>query len=108
MSRTASAWLVVGVAGAGTYATRAAFLLVAHRFADIPPRLREALRMIPSAVLGALTVPAIFRPHGGPVDVVDARFVAGVVAFLVAWRTKNLLLTTAVGLVVVTGLEQLG
>lgn len=107
MSPEASAWLVVALAGLGTYATRASFLLVAARFAEVPPRLREALRMIPPAVLGALTVPAIVRPDAA-FDLADARVVAGLVAFLVAWRTKNLLLTTALGLTLVTVLEQLG
>lgn len=108
MSRSASMWLVVAVAGPATYLTRASFILVAHRFAEVPPRLAEALRMIPPAVLAALTVPAILRPHGGGVDLLDARFAAGALAFLIAWRTKNLFLTTVAGLTAVTLLEQLG
>lgn len=108
MSRTAAAWIVVAGAGAGTYGIRASLLLTAHRFGDVPPRLREALRMIPPAALAALAIPAVMRPHGGAIDVVDARFVAGVLALLVAWRTKSLLATTMVGMGAVTLLENVG
>jgi len=108
VSRTTAAWIVVAGAGAGTYAIRASLLLTAHRFGDVPPRLREALRMIPPAAMAALAIPAILRPNGGAVDLMDARFVAGALALLVAWRTQNLLATTAVGMVAVTLLENLG
>lgn len=108
MSRTTSAWLVVAVAGSGTFAIRATLLFAARRFGAVPPRVREALRMIPPAALGALAIPAILRPGGGALDVADARFVAGLVALLVAWRTQSLLLTTAAGLALVTVLEQFG
>lgn len=108
MSRTTAAWIIVGGAGVGTYAIRASLLLSAHRFGDVPPRVREALRMIPPAAMAALAIPAILRPHGGSVDLLDARFVAGALAMLVAWRTQNLLATTVVGMLVVTALENLG
>lgn len=99
---------MIGVAGAGTYVIRASFLFVAHRFAEVPPRIREVLAMIPPAVLGALTAPAVLRPGGGAIDLVDARFVGALLALFVAWKTKNLLLTTAVGLGAVVALQQLG
>lgn len=108
MSETAAAWVVIVAGGVGTFLTRASFLFIAHRFTELPPRVRETLRMIPPAVLAALTVPAILRPGGGAIDVVDARLVGGLLALAIAWRTKNLLLTTAAGLAVVTVLEQLG
>lgn len=108
MTPTVSAWVVIVVAGGGTYAIRVTLLAVAHRFGDVPPRVAEALRMIPAAALAALTVPAVLRPDGGAVDLVDARFVAALVAGAVAWRTKNLLATTVVGLTLATVLSQIG
>lgn len=108
MSPTTTAWVVIAAAGVGTYTIRVTLLAVAHRFGDVPPRVAEALRMIPPAALAALTVPAVLRPDGGAVDVVDARFVAAVVAGVVAWRTKSLLWTTVVGLALATLLSQVG
>lgn len=107
MSRATSAWLVVAIAGPATYGIRASLLLAARRFAKVPDRVREALRMIPPAALGALAIPPILRPGGGSLDLMDPRFVAGIIALLAAWRTKSLLITTAVGLAVVTLLENL-
>lgn len=108
MTSGGSAWTVVAVAGAGTYLIRVTLLAVAHRFGAVPPRVAEALRMIPAAALAALTVPAVLRPDGGPVDLADARFVAAAVAGVVAWRTKSLLATTVVGLALATALPQAG
>ena len=108
MSRTTAAWIVVAGAGSGTYAIRSSLLLAAHRFGEVPPRVREALRMIPPAAIGALAIPAVLRPHGGAIDVIDARFVAGVLALVVAWRTRSLLATTVVGMAMVTLLENVG
>lgn len=105
MSRTASAWLVVAIVGPATFAVRASLLLAARRFGQVPPKVQEALRMIPPAALAALAIPAILRPEGSGVDLVDPRFVAGALALTAAWRTKSLLITTAVGLAVVTVLE---
>ncbi len=108
MSATATAWVVIVGAGLGTYTIRVTLLAVAHRFGNVPPRVAEVLRMIPPAALAALTVPAVLRPDGGAVDLVDARFVAAVVAGIVAWRTKSLLWTTVVGLTLATVLSQIG
>lgn len=108
MSASATAWVVIVAAGAGTYAIRVTLLAVAHRFGALSPRVAEALRMIPPAALAALTVPAVLRPDGGAVDLSDARFVAAAVAAVVAWRTKSLLATTVVGLTLATVLIQIG
>lgn len=106
MSDQLAAWVVVAGAGAGTFAIRATLALLAQRLAEVPVRVRDALRMIPPAALAALTVPALMRPEQAGIDVVDARFVAGVVAFLVAWKTQSLLVTITVGMVAVTLLQQ--
>ncbi len=84
--------------GVGTLALRASVLVVAERLGEVPPRVREVLRMIPPAALAALVAPAVMRPHG-TFDLVSPESVAGLLALLVAWRTKSLLATIVVGLV---------
>ena len=99
-------WVVILVAGAGTYAVRASFLAFADRLSDLPTDVREALRMVPAATLAALTLPALLRPDG-PWAVLGPNALAGVVAGLVAWWTRSALLTVVVGLLAVMGLQQL-
>jgi branched-subunit amino acid transport protein len=90
-------WTAIVLAGIGTYAMRASFLVFAHRLADVPPGIQRILRQIPPAALAAIVVPAFLRPEG-QLDLWQPRFLAGVLAALVAWRTKNIALTLAVGL----------
>ena len=94
MNRT---WTTIVFAGAGTFAMRASFLAAAHRLATLPSWVHRVLRQIPPAALASLVVPALVRPEGS-IDFLQARFAAGVVAALVAWRTRNTALTLIVGM----------
>ncbi len=100
MSLSSRAWIAIVVIGVGTYAIRASFLLVAHRFRGLSPTTREVLRMIPAAALAALVAPALLRPEGR-LDLVSPELLAGLVAMAVAWWTRSILATIAVGLVAV-------
>jgi branched-subunit amino acid transport protein len=62
--------------------------------------------MIPPAALAALVLPAFVRP-GGQFDLTQPRLVAGLVATVVAFWTKNVLVTLAVGMAVLIILDQL-
>ena len=93
---SAAWWTVVG-AGLGTYLMRASFLAFAHRLADVPPAVQRVLRQIPPAALASLVVPALLRPEGS-LDLWQERLLAGAVAAVVAWRTRNIALTLAVGM----------
>ncbi len=99
-----SVWLAIVLAGAGTYAMRASFLSFAHRLTHVPPATARVLRQIPAAVLAAIVVPALVRPEGH-LDLVQPRLLAGVVAALVAWRTRNVGLTLAVGMAILIVVE---
>jgi branched-subunit amino acid transport protein len=92
-----SVWLTIVVAGVGTYAMRAAFLAFAHRLAEVPAPVQRVLRQIPPAALAALVVPELLHP-GTTIDLWQPRLLAGVFAGLVAWRTRNILLTLVVGM----------
>jgi branched-subunit amino acid transport protein len=74
----------------------------------LPESVFRALRYVPPAVLTAIIVPAVLMPNG-TVDVSfsNAYLVAGVVSALVAWRTKSLLLTIGIGMVVMLAWQAL-
>lgn len=106
----ATVWLVVALAGLGTFAIRASFLFLLDRVEGMPPRFQRALRFVPAAVLAALVAPAFLRTGGEPLAATPTvagftaaltgpRFIAGVVAAAVAYRTENILATIVAGLV---------
>ena len=99
-------WLTIVVTAVATYAMRAVFLAFAHRLAEVPPPVQRVLRQIPPAALAAIVLPALLHP-GTTIDLWQPRFVAGVVAGLVAWRTRNILLTLVVGMGLVVLINQL-
>lgn len=78
-----TAWLVIVAGGIVTYVVRAGLLTFAHRARDLPPRVRDGLRMIPPAALAALVVPAVLRPDG-PLLLWHPRPLAGLLAAAVA------------------------
>jgi branched-subunit amino acid transport protein len=91
-------WLILIGAGVVTYATRLSFILLLERV-EIPLRVRRALRFVPPAVLSAIIFPELLlRDDGLDVSLGNVRLMAGVLAALVAWRTKNILLSIAVGM----------
>jgi branched-subunit amino acid transport protein len=95
--------LVAGMALV-TFAVRYPVLALVSK-ATLPPSLLAALKFIPPAVLTAIIIPALLAPTGDRVDfsLTNDYLVAGVITTLVAWRTKNLLLTLAVGMVALWG-----
>jgi branched-subunit amino acid transport protein len=92
-------WLAVIGSGIGTFAMRASFLAFAHRLADVPPSVQRVLRQIPPAALASIVLPALVRPHGH-LDLFQERFVAGLAAAVVAWKTRNIALTLGVGIAI--------
>jgi len=94
--------LVAGMA-AVTFAVRWPVLTVVGRI-PLPQPVLDALKFIPPAVLTAIIAPAVLMP-GGTLDLGldNAYLVAGVASALVAWRTRNLLLTIVLGMAVFLG-----
>jgi branched-subunit amino acid transport protein len=93
-------WLILLGMGLVTYAIRLAFILLIGRM-DVPERLRGLLRFVPPAVLGAIIFLGVFMPEGplvlSPVE--NVRIIAAGIAVIVAWRTKKILPTIAVGMI---------
>lgn len=91
-------WLIIFGMGLVTYAIRLVPLLALERL-PIPPRLKQALRYVPPAVLSAIIFPELLRPEGVlDLSLGNARLLAGGLAILAAWFTKNILLTIALGM----------
>jgi len=103
---TSRIWVAIILSGIGTYAMRASFLVFAHRLADVPPGVQRLLRQIPPAALASIVIPALLRPEGS-IDLWQPRFLAGVVAALVAWKTRNIALTLVVGIGIVMLIDAL-
>ena len=82
-----------------TYLIRLSFILLIP-FDRFPERVRRGLRFVPPAVLAALITPELLRPGGvWGLSLGNERLLAGLVAIIVAWRTKNTWLTILIGMI---------
>lgn len=91
-------WLVMLLGGLITFGMRFSFIYLFGRFV-IPEVMRRALHYVPPAVLSAIIFPEILMSQGRLVlSLENDRLLAGLVAVLVAWFTKNTLLTILAGM----------
>lgn len=92
-------WILIISMGVLTYAIRISFLLALGKV-TLSLRLLAILRFVPITVLSAIIVPQLVHP-GASFDftLANPRWLAGIVAIFVAWRTRNVLLTIMVGMV---------
>ena len=96
---TPSIWNLFIVLAIGTFALRLSFIYLFGRV-DMPDWLRRALRFVPASVLAALVFPVLIYPNGTlDLSLGNIRLLAGIGGALVAWRTRNVLWTIAVGMV---------
>lgn len=102
-----SIWLVLLAVGLVTFATRLSFILLFGRYA-VPPALQRALRYVPPAALTAIILPEMLT-FRGTIDISfgNLRLIAGLLAIIIAWRTKNILLTILIGMVALLLLQAL-
>lgn len=100
-------WVVLPCMGAVTYALRLSLIAAIGRF-ELSALTQRALRFVPPAVLAAIIAPEVLAP-GGAVDLSpgNVRLLAGLAAVVVAWRTRNVLLTIAVGMAVLWAMTAL-
>ena len=71
----------------------------------LPAPVERALKFVPAAVLTAIIAPAMLIPDGQHWDISlgNPYLASGLLAGVVAWRTKNVLLTIVVGMVAFQG-----
>jgi branched-subunit amino acid transport protein len=93
-----SLWLVMLFAGLLTFATRFSFIFLLDRV-KVPDWFRRGLRFVPGAVLSAIILPEL-ATHNAALDISlhNPHLYAGALAILVAWRSKNVLLTILAGM----------
>lgn len=91
-------WLVLLLGGLITFGMRFSLIYLFGRF-EIPQTMRMALHYVPPAVLSAIIFPELFF-HANQFDLSlgNTRLLAGLVAILMAWYTKNTLLTIIAGM----------
>ena len=105
---TTTLLLTMAACGAVTFLIRLSFIAFGHHLPD-DPRLGIALRYVPPAILGALIAPEIFAINGTPAfQPENPRLWAASVAVLTAWRTRNVLATIAIGMLVLWSLQVIG
>ena len=96
MSEFRVVMLAVGVL---TFLTRLSFIYM-HEKWQPPEVVTRALRFVPVAALTAIFVPELALQNGELVlSLENVRLVAGIIAIVVAWRTKSALWTIGVGMI---------
>jgi branched-subunit amino acid transport protein len=92
-------WLVMLFGGLITFGMRFSFIYLFGRF-EIPQTMRRALHYVPPAVLSAIIFPELLIQNGRlALDLANERLLAGLISVLVAWLTRNTLLTILAGMI---------
>lgn len=92
------AWMVILAASVLTFGIRISFIVLQGE-REFPESIRKALRFVPASVLAAIVWPAVVAPHKEMhLSPANLQIYAALVAAAVAWKTKNILATLAVGM----------
>jgi branched-subunit amino acid transport protein len=92
-------WLIMLIGGLITFGIRFSLIFLFGKF-EIPETMRKALHYVPPAVLSAIIFPELlYRSNQLDVSLGNIRLLAGIVAILVAWFSKNTLLTILAGMI---------
>lgn len=102
-----SVWLLILALAGVTLLERLSFLLWSDRW-TMPDWAERGLAYVPVTVLAALILPSIMRNNGAiDLSLVNPKLIASVVAVLLIWKTRNVLLTIVVGMIVFWGMNWL-
>ena len=100
-------WVIMVAAGLITYMMPVFFIVLVGR-KDIPNNIRMGLQFVPPAVLTAIIVPEVlYSDSVMQLTIRNYRLIAAVLACIVAWKTKNAILTVVVGMLVLLILQML-
>jgi len=93
-------WLVMLFGGLVTFGMRFSLIYLFGRF-QVPETMRRALHYVPPAVLSAIIFPELFLRNGQwALSLENTRLLAGIAAIIIAWFSKNTLVTIIAGMVV--------
>ena len=91
-------WLVMLLGGLITFGMRFSLIYLFGRF-KVPATLQRALHYVPPSVLSAIIFPELFLHDGSlNLSLANIRLLAGLVAIVVAWFSKNTLITILAGM----------
>ena len=92
-------WLIMLLGGFITFGIRFSLIYLFGRF-QIPETMRRALHYVPPAILSAIIFPELFLRDGMlNLSFDNTRLIAGLVAIVVAWFSKNTLITILAGMI---------
>lgn len=90
-------WLNLLLLTLSAFAVRYAPMALLDKVA-LPEWLERALRYVPAATIAGLVFPSLLLQQNQLALIGNDRLLAGLIAALVAWRSRNVLLTFVVGL----------
>ena len=91
-------WIAIIAAGLLTYATRLSSIISFERM-EMPKTVERGLRFVPVAVLTAIFLPElVYLQQDLMISYRNPRLIAGLLAIVVAWRTKNVMYTILIGM----------
>ena len=92
-------WGIIAGGMLVTYATRLSFIALVP-YERMSEFFRSCLRYVPPSVLAALILPELLCPTGQlDLSFGNHRLLAGTLAALIVWRTRNSWLTIAIGMI---------
>ncbi len=98
-------WLVMFFGGLITFGMRFSFIYLFGKF-EVPEVMRRALHYVPPAVLSAIIFPEVFLPNQQlDLSLGNHRLLAGLMAVVVAYFTKNTLITILTGMIALVLLQ---
>lgn len=89
-------WDIILVLGVVTFLTRFSFIwLLGNR--KVSQSIQKLLQFVPPAVLAALITPSFLLTPEAQFSLANQRMWAGLFAVLVAWKSKNVIVTILAG-----------
>ncbi len=91
-------WVVIVACAIITFLIRVSFI-AAFGKKEIPIWLQRALKFVPPSVLSVIACQSVlFQGSHLDISLNNTRLIAGIIAALVAWWTKNILVTIIAGM----------
>jgi branched-subunit amino acid transport protein len=100
-------WLILILGGLGTYLIRLSFILIFQHF-QMPAFMERLLRLVPPAVFSAIVLPELLVREGSvQFSILNLRLIAGLLAAVIAIKTRNVMVTIVSGMVILWILQYL-
>jgi branched-subunit amino acid transport protein len=100
-------WLIMLFGGLITFGMRFSLIYLFGKV-QVPETMRRALHYVPPAVLSAIVFPEIFLQNQHlDISLGNHRLLAGVIAIITAYLTKNTLITILAGMLALALLQVL-